>query len=159
MNTDSMEIWRQAIQEWSSYSPGLWGGIITLFVVYAIEIVLFKKRLIFSSGLRKMEKIKREGTKINAKCVKCYCREKESGTQARQRVYRATYEYEIDGNVRHKQVVSTSLRPPESIVLYRLPNSDKVVSEGEGVATPSILLFYIFPIIAAVVVANLMGGI
>lgn len=159
MNTDSMDIWRQVMQEWSSYSPGLWGGVITLFVVYAIEIVLLKKRLIFSSGLREMEKAKREGTKITAKCVKCYCRERESDTKAPRRIYRATYEYEMDGKVRQKYVTSTSLRPPESIVLYRLPNSNKIVSEYDRSSNPAILLFYLFPIIAAGIVTNLMGGI
>ena len=48
------EAWEQLL----AYDPAVWIGVFTAIVVFAIEIVLYKKGIIFSSGEKKIAKAK-----------------------------------------------------------------------------------------------------
>lgn len=117
------EAWEQLL----AYDPAVWIGVFTAIVVFAIEIVLYKKGIIFSSGEKKIAKAKESGHMLSATQVKCRYYEKSSGA----RNYAATYEYELNG-------LHTK-------------------SEADVSSSPSKLLMYIIPIIAAIAVMKALG--
>lgn len=67
------EAWEQLL----AYDPAVWIGVFTAIVVFAIEIVLYKKGIIFSSGEKKIAKAKESGHMLSATQVKCRYYEKK----------------------------------------------------------------------------------
>lgn len=51
------EAWEQLL----AYDPAVWIGVFTAIVVFAIEIVLYKKGIIFSRGEKKIAEAKAKG--------------------------------------------------------------------------------------------------
>lgn len=140
------EAWEQLL----AYDPAVWIGVFTAIVVFAIEIVLYKKGIIFSSGEKKIAKAKESGHMLSATQVKCRYYEKSSGA----RNYVATYEYELNG-LHTKKVVTSNSMPPLKITLYH--DNGRVFSEADVSSSPSKLLMYIIPIIAAIAVMKALG--
>ena len=140
------EAWEQLL----AYDPAVWIGVFTAIVVFAIEIVLYKKGIIFSRGEKKIEKAKESGHMLSATQVKCRYHEKSSGA----RNYVATYEYELNG-LHTKTVVTSNSMPPLKITLYY--DNGKVFSEADVCSSPLQLLMYIIPLIAAITVMMALG--
>ena len=140
------EAWEQLL----AYDPAVWIGVFTAIVVFAIEIVLYKKGIIFSRGEKKIAEAKAKGNVLSATQVKCHYYDKSSGA----RNYVATYEYEFNG-LHTKKVVTSNSMPPLKITLYY--DNGKVFSEADVSSSPSKLLMYIIPIIAAIAVMKALG--
>ena len=87
---------------------------------------------------------------LSATQVKCLYYEKSSGA----RNYVATYEYELNG-LHTKKVVTSNSMPPLKITLYH--DNGRVFSEADVSSSPSKLLMYIIPIIAAIAVMKALG--
>ena len=140
------EAWEQLL----AYDPAVWIGGFTAIVVFAIEIVLYKKGIIFSRGEKKIAEAKAKGNVLSATQVKCHYYDKSSGA----RNYVATYEYEFNG-LHTKKVVTSNSMPPLKITLYY--DNGKVFSESDIGSSPLKLLMYIIPIIAAIAVMMALG--
>lgn len=140
------EAWEQLL----SYDPAVWIGVFTAIVIFAIEIVLYKKGIIFSGGEKKIAKAKAKGNVLSAMQVKCRYYDKSSGA----RNYVATYEYEFNG-LHTKKVVTSNSIPPLKITLYY--DNGKVFSESDIGSSPLKILMYIIPIIAAITVMMALG--
>lgn len=140
------EAWEQLL----SYDPAVWIGVFTAIVIFAIEIVLYKKGIIFSGGEKKIAKAKAKGNVLSATQVKCRYYDKSSGA----RNYVATYEYEFNG-LHTKKVVTSNSIPPLKITLYY--DNGKVFSESDIGSSPLKILMYIIPIIAAITVMMALG--
>ena len=140
------EAWEQLL----AYDPAVWIGVFIAIVVFAIEIALYKKGIIFSRGEKKIAEAKAKGNVLSATQVKCRYHDTSSGP----RNYVATYEYEFNGL--HTKTVVTSIRmPPLNFTLYY--DNGKVFSESDVGSSPLKLLMYIIPIIAAIAVMMALG--
>ena len=140
------EVWEQLL----SYDPAVWVGVFTAIIVFAIEIILHKKNIIFSGDDKRIAKAKAKGNVISATQVKCRYYDKNSGA----RNYVATYEYEFNGT-HQKKVVTSNSQPPLKISLYY--DRNKVFSEYDIGSSPLKVLMYIIPIIVAITVMMSMG--
>lgn len=140
------EAWEQLL----SYDPAVWIGVFTAIAIFAIEIVLHKKGIIFSGDEKRIAKAKAKGNVLSATQVKCRYYDKSSGA----RNYVATYEYEFNG-LHTKKVVTSNSIPPLKIALYY--DNGKVFSEFDVGSSPLKLLMYIIPIIAAITVMMALG--
>lgn len=140
------EAWEQLL----AYDPAVWIGVFTAIVVFVIEIVLYKKGIIFSGGEKKIAEAKAKGNVLSATRIKCRYYDKSSGA----RNYVATYEYELNG-LHTKKVVTSNSMPPLKITLYC--DNGKVFLESDIDSSPVKLLMYIIPVIAAIMVMMALG--
>lgn len=143
---------KEAWEIMASYDPTVWFGVLTAVVVFAIEIVLHKKKKIFSGDEIRIERAKKQGHVIKAQQVTCRYYDKKSGL----RNYVAVYEYEVDG-ITHTKTVTTRSRPPLTIRLYYDKSPNKVFSDFDIGSSPLKILMYVIPIIAAFIVMKAMG--
>lgn len=136
--------------EFASYDTSIWIGLIIAVVIFIFEIFLLKKGLIFSSGIKKYKRAKRLGHSVIAKKTSCRYKDRGNKTGVRDRIYIAQYQYEYNGIVRRKQIILTGALPPDSITLYFLPSSNKPLCEYDRTPNVFFPLFYIIPVLAAI---------
>lgn len=140
------EAWKQLL----SYDPIIWVSVLIAIAVFIVEIVLYKKNIIFSSDERRIQKAKDKGNVISATQVKCRYYDKNSGA----RNYVTTYEYEFHG-LQKKKVVTSNNKPPLRISLFYEKN--KVFSEFDTGSSPLKISMYIIPIVIGIFVMKIMG--
>lgn len=147
------DAWEQIL----SYDISLWFGLLGAIIVFIIEIILLKKKLIFSGFEKKVKEAQKDGRVINATRVSCRYKNREPESKTINRIYIAYYKYELNGKVGKYQVVSTSIEPPYTIPLYYEKNTNKVFSNYGKKSNPLIFLIYIIPILVAYFIMKTMG--
>lgn len=148
---------KEAWSEILSYDPALWFGLIGAIIVFIIEIVLIKKKIIFSGFEKKVKEAQKDGRVLNAIRISCRYENRNPGTKTINRIYIAHYQYELNGKTGKYQVVSTSVEPPHTISLYYEKNSNKVFSNYGKKSNPLIILIYIIPILVAYFIMKILG--
>ena len=141
----------------SEYDPALWAGVIVAIVIFAIEMVLMKKGVIFSGGEKRLKRAREAGHIIPATMIKCRYEDKDSSGKTANRMYIATYEYSIHGETHTARVVTVGSKPAYSISLYYEKNPSKVFSEYDIKPNPLQFLLYVIPIVAAIAVMRILG--
>lgn len=149
------EAWEQIL----AYNPAIWFGLIGAIVVFIIEIILVKKKIIFGGFEKKIKGAQKEGRVLNGRRISCRYENRAPNDKTINRIYISYYEYELNGKKGKYQVVSTSIEPPYTIPLYYEKNSNKVFSNYGKKSNPLIVLIYIIPILVAYVIIKLLGGI
>ena len=147
------EAWQQIL----SYDSALWFGLLGAIVVFVIEIILVKKKIIFGGFEKKIKEAQEDGRILNATRISCRYENRNPGTKTINRIYIAYYQYELNGKTGKYQVVSTSLEPPYTIPLYYEKNSSKVFSNYGKKSNPLIVLIYIIPILVAYFIMKFLG--
>lgn len=148
---------KEAWTEILSYDPSLWFGLIGAVIVFIVEIILLKKKIIFNGLEKKIEEARKDGRVLNATRISCRYENREPESKTINRIYIAYYQYELNGKIGKYQVVSTSLEPPHNIYLYYNKNSNKVFSTYGKKSNPLIILIYIIPILVAYFIMKVMG--
>ena len=147
---------KEAWTEILSYDPSLWFGLIGAVIVFIVEIILLKKKIIFNGFEKKIEEARKDGRVLNATRISCRYENREPESKTINRIYIAYYQYELNGKIGKYQVVSTSLEPPRNIYLYYKKNSNKVFSTYGKKSNPLIILIYIIPILVAYFIMKVM---
>lgn len=147
------EAWQQIL----SYDSSLWFGLIGAIIIFIIEIILMKKKIIFSGFERKIEDARKNGRVISAKRISCRYNDRNPKTATTDRIWIAMYKYELNGKKKKYQVVSASVEPPYTIHLYYNKNASKVFSNYGKKSNPLIILIYIIPILVSFIILRLMG--
>lgn len=148
---------RDVWAELAAYDPSIWLGLLAAVMIFIVEIILLKKGLILSSGIKEFERARRTGHSVIAEQVSCRYRDRENRAGSRDRIYIARYQYEYNGTVKQKQIISTSAIPPDSITLYFLPSSNKPLCEYDRKADVFFPLIYIIPVLSAVLIVYFCG--
>lgn len=148
---------KDAWAELAAFDTSIWVGLIVAVVIFIVEIFLLKRGLIFPSEAKKYERAKKLGNSVVAKRISCRYEDRENRTGSRDRLYVAQYQYEHNGIVRKKQIISTSALPPDTITLYFLPSSNKALCEYDRKASVFFPLVYIIPILTAVLTVYFCG--
>ena len=147
----------EALSELAGYGPAFWCGVAAAIAVFAAEVILCKKGILFGGAERKIALAKKRGHMFTARRVSVRFRDRGPEDKRTNRVYIANYEYTVDGMRRTKQVVSTSLKPPLTITLYYVSSPKRVFSEYDVGKNPLQILLYIVPVLAAYAVATVLG--
>lgn len=143
---------REVWEIWLSYDIAVWCGVFAAIGTYIIELILYKKNIIFSGEEKRIEKAKKAGNVIKASQVKCRYYNRSDGG----RHYVARYEYDVDG-VKKEKVVSANSRLPFSVTLYYEKTPDKVFSDYDKGRSPLKPLMLVIPILVAAAVMKAMG--
>lgn len=146
-----------ALEQLAEFGPAVWGGVTAAIAVFVIEIILCKKGIIFAGDEKKIANAKKAGHIITAKMTSCRFNDRFPDDKTANRMYIAMYEYTVNGKVRTKQVVSTSMSPPNTISLYYTSNPNKTFSEYDVGKNPLKFLIYIIPVVVAYFVMQALG--
>lgn len=138
-----------------SFDPRVWAGMVTAITVFVIEIILYKKHIIFSHVRSKIEKAKEEGNVIKSHQISKHdSLYKGDGSD---HIYTAKYQYIYRGKKRHKTLLSKNIPLPSTISMYYTNKSPKPVTESDKGKNPFIMLLYIIPILASTGVMYALG--
>lgn len=147
----------EAFEALAGYGPAVWCGVAAAVITFIIEIILCTKGILFASGEKKLARAKRNGHMLTATRTNLRYRDREPENSTTNRVYIANYEYTVNGEVRTRQVVSTSVKPPSTITLYYNGSPNKVFSEYDVGKNPLKILLFIIPVLVAYVVMTALG--
>ena len=148
---------RGAIEAIISYGGAFWTGVIAGIIVFALEIVLCVKGVIFAGGEKKIEQAKKAGNMLTATRIKCWYKDRDSDDRTINRRYTAVYEYYAGSKRKTKRIVSTGMEPANTITLYYTKSPEKAFSEGEVSTNPLTVIIYILPLLVAYFVATALG--
>ncbi len=143
------------MKQLASYGA-VWCGVASAIIVFIVEIILCSKKIIFAGIEKKIEQARQKGNVIKGYRVNCRFNDRYPEEKTANRMWIASYKYELNGKEREYQVVSTSVEPSLSINLY-YTNSKKVFSEYNVGKNPLQILLYIIPVLVAFVIMMLMG--
>lgn len=142
----------------SSEDPAVWIGTITFFVILITEAILAGKGLLPSFTDRRMEEAKEKGNVVLAKRTKYHCSRRNSDGKGNNRMYSATYEYQLNGVTRKKHITSDHSLPTV-ITIYYKPGSRKVLSSYDTDKRDFLMdvLFVVLPFLGDLLVMKLLG--
>ena len=136
-----------------SFDPEIWAATITMVLVYIVELMLTKREIICSGRKKKLRKAKEAGHMVQGVRIKSTLHHHDDGS----RWCTALYEYQV-GEYRGKYVTSfEAAMAPAGITLYYVNSPRKVFTSQWAQGGRLDFLVFIVPIIAGVVVANLLG--
>lgn len=146
-----------ALHQLTGYGPAVWGGVFAAIAVFTVEIILCKRGILFACSEKKIANAKKAGHIITATMTSCRFNDRFPDNKTANRMYIAMYEYAVNGKVKTKQVVSTSMKPPTTISLYYTSNPNKSFSEYDVGKNPLKFLIYIIPVIVAYFMMQTLG--
>ena len=148
----------EVLKYFISFGPVVWIGVLSAVITFVVEIRLCQKGILFSSGEKKLKKARELGNIIQATCVSSrYIDDKDNDSITATRQYAAVYQYEVNGEVKKKCIISTGVNPPQILWLYYINSPYKVFSEYDVGTSPFQFLLYIIPILVAFIVMKLLG--
>ena len=143
-------------EAFESIDPRCWVGLAVVIVVFAFEVILMKKGIIFAKEEKIMKQVKEAGHCIPAKQVNCMFDDRKQVGKYTEYIYTATYEYTVNGKTRTKIIVSNQ-EPPSEITLYYVKTPKKVFSDYDCLTSRFVMVIYIIPMLAAALVMYLLG--
>lgn len=146
---------KEAWGKLATFGAPVWCGVISAIIVFVIEIILYNNKMIFAGVEKKIQKAKEKGNVLKGYRVSCRYKDRDPQDKTANRMWIASYKYEIDGVEKEKQIISTSGQPPLYINLY-YTDSKKVFTDHSG-GNPFKIVLYIIPILVAYFVMKLMG--
>ncbi len=139
-----------------SIPPEIWCGTFAGVAVFAFEVFLVAKGIIFTGRNKRVEKARAAGRCIRGKQVKCRYRDSKSDHKTCNRRYVAQYEYTLNGKTGTKQVTSTGCKPGYTIWLY-YDERGRVFTNDPPITDLLMIVLYIIPVLAAGLVFHLLG--
>ena len=148
---------KEALEALAGYGPAVWCSVAAAVVTFIIEIILCTKGVLFAGPDKKIARAKQRGHVLKAtrKSLRYQDREPEGTTT--NRLYIASYEYTVNGEIRTKAITSSGMKPPTTISMYYVSNPNRAFSEYDVGKNPLKILLFIVPVLVAYVVMTAMG--
>lgn len=147
----------EAFKALAGYGPAVWCGVAAAIVTFVIEIILCTKGILFAGTEKKIALAKQRGHVLKATRRTLRYRDREPENTTANRIYRATYEYTVNGTIHTKALTSTGMKLPTTISLYYVNNPSKVFSEYDAGKNPLKILLFVVPVLVAYVVMTALG--
>jgi hypothetical protein len=147
----------QLFEELPPFNPIAVATVSAGIAVFIIELILYNKGLIFSSGEKRLERAKKNGYFIIAHRTFINFDDQRNDAGRLDRTWCARYEYEFRGIRGSKTVISHHGRPAPTLTLYHDGKSSKVYTEAEMRKHKQTILIYVIPIVVMILVAKLLG--
>lgn len=151
------EIFTLFEQELQQYDPKLLTAGLIGLGIFILELILYSKNIIFSSGEKRLKKAKELGHTIIAHRTFMNFEDRMNSSGHEERIWTATYEYEFKGKHGKKTIISHHGRPSSTMTLYHDGNSTKVYTESEMRQHKRTIFLLIIPIVIIIIVAKLLN--
>lgn len=136
------------------YDPAVFVGLIVAVVVFAIEVRLCVKGILFGGDDRKLASAKSKGHIIKGKMIQYRYEDIDNAKGIR---HIADYEYVVEGVAKRKRVITTGPKPPYELSLYYVDSPKKIFSEYDLKGNPLQILMCIIPLAIAILVMKIMN--
>lgn len=154
---ENQSAWESIKGAFTHYDPRVWVGVVVMIVVFTVEMILCSKGILVSRSERRLRKAKAAGHMLRATMKSCNYKDKKTGTKCSERIYTAIYEYEANGRVRRTSVITTGIRPPETLTMYYVSDPGKAFSEYQVGCGRLHFLLLLIPIAVGIAVTMGLG--
>lgn len=145
------------LEELRSYDPAVVIAAFTGIAVFIVELILYSKGIIFSSGEKKLEQAKKKNHTVIAQRTHLNFEDRKNDAGHMERVWFAVYEYSFKGIHGKKTIISHHGMPGATLTPYHDGKSSKVYTDTEMRQHKRSILLLIIPLVVMLLVAKLLG--
>ena len=151
-------VWQLLLQAMKETDVRVWIGLAVILAVGIVEGILYRKGLIYSHSIRRMQQAREKGHMMRAQLIFTdFDYFTDGDAERRIRTYTGTYEYEVNGRSKKVTECFHGMHPPRTLTMYYVSDPEKAFSEMKATNCGVSALMLLIPVAAGAAVTILLG--